>query len=374
MAGDTVKKAQAAAMARSKKGKNSQTQYMLWIGGAIGSIVLAVVVLLLNPDKGPSGTAVNDASIITHANRNAKTWQAAASRFFEGWTIGDVKMLEGVAISQMGGGVPPCQTPDVAVPESFDAREKWPVCFQNPIYSMGNCTASWAIAAVTSLSNRFCISDPDQYKDLMLSPQQLLSCDKSNRGCSGGDIDGAWNFIEREGLVSEVCFPYQGDSTVSCSDHCDKETPLKASSHCMMDGEAAIKKEIFANGPVVAPIFLVDDFLVYRGGLYKETPTSTQLTGRDRNRIVHAVKIVGWGSMNYKNYWLIENSWGEDWGEGGFAKIVRGGDVKTRDSIMIETFAVAGTPASGKIEDASADDDDDVDLDPVEENKDDDDV
>jgi len=37
---------------------------------------------------------------------------------------------------------------------------------------------------------------------------------------------------------------------------------------------------------------------VYRGGLYKELPTSTQLTGSDgrRNRIIHAVKILGWGS------------------------------------------------------------------------------
>mmetsp|Transcript_35548 Transcript_35548/g.113501 ORF Transcript_35548/g.113501 Transcript_35548/m.113501 type:complete len:286 (-) Transcript_35548:208-1065(-) len=278
--------------------------------------------------------------------------------------------MEGVGISQMGGAVAQCTVPETAVPDSFDARQKWPQCFTSPIYNMGNCTASWAVASASALSNRFCVSDPSTYSELMLSPQQLLSCDTMNRGCNGGDIDSAWNYLEREGLVSEICFPYQADSTVSCQSRCSKETPLKASTHCMLNGEAAVKKEIFLNGPVVAPIFLVDDFLVYRGGLYKEMPTATQLTSNDgrRNRIVHAVKILGWGALNGKNYWLIENSWGEDWGEHGYAKVVRGGDPEKRESIVIETYMIAGTPASNKIDQDSMEDDD-IDLDPAEDAK-----
>lgn len=369
-AGDTAKKAQAAAAARNKKsGKNWKMQYGIWVGGSVGSIVIAMVMLLVNPDRGPFGTPVNDASLITHINRNSRGWLAAASPFFEGWSLGDVKLMQGVGISQMGGAVPPCQVPDVAVPDNFDAREKWPTCFQAPIYSTGNCTSSWAIATASSLSNRFCISDPDEYRDLMLSPQQMLSCDQSGQGCNGGDIDSAWNFVERTGLVSEVCFPYQADSTVSCQSACDKETPLKASGHCMMSGEAAVKKEIFQNGPVVAPIFLVDDLLLYKSGLYKEMPTSTQLYGNDgrRNRIIHAVKVLGWGKSGGKEYWLIENSWGEGWGEGGYAKIVRSTESDKKEGPVVETFMMAGTPASGKLEDDFAvDDDDEIDLDPVE--------
>lgn len=365
---DVTSKAKAAAAARNNKGrKNSKSQYMLWIGASVGSIIVACVVLMINPDKGPFQTPVNDPGMVNHINRNSKTWAAGLSSFFEGWTIGDVKLLEGVGVSQMGGSVPQCTVPETAVPESFDAREKWPQCFTSPIYNMGNCSASWAVSTASALSNRFCISDPDTYGELMLSPQQLLSCDNINRGCAGGDIDSTWNYIQREGLVSEVCFPYQADSSVSCQSRCSQETPLKSASHCMLNGEAAVKREIFLNGPVTAPIFLVDDFLVYRGGLYKELPTSTQLTGSDgrRNRIVHGVKILGWGTMEGKNYWLIENSWGEDWGENGFAKVIRGGDPEKRESIVIETFMIAGTPASAKIaDDADADIDlEDVDLD-----------
>lgn len=360
-----IKKAKAAAAGRNKKStKNWKLQYTFWIGGAVGSVIVACFMILIHPDRGPFQIPVNDHSLITHVNRNTKTWSAGASSFFEGWTIGDVKLLEGVGVSQMGG-VSACVVPETPVPASFDARQKWPHCFKSPIYNIGNCSASWAIATASALSNRFCIADPTAYMDLMLSPQQLLSCDSVNRGCHGGDIDSTWAYIEKEGLVSEACFPYQADGTISCQSRCTSETPLKGASHCMLSGEASVRREIFINGPVVAPIFLVDDFLVYRGGLYQEMPTATQLTSADgrRNRIVHAVKIIGWGHMDGKNYWLIENSWGDDWGEHGFAKVTRGGDPEKREGIVIETYMMAGTPASKKVEDdTDADFEADTDL------------
>jgi len=124
---DVTNKAKAAAAARTKKGgKNWKVQYMIWIGGSVGSIIVACVVLLINPDRGPFQTPVNDQGLVTHINRNAKTWSAGSSSFFEGWTVGDVKLLEGVGVSQMGGAVPQCTVPETKVPESFDAREKWP--------------------------------------------------------------------------------------------------------------------------------------------------------------------------------------------------------------------------------------------------------
>merc|ERR1719291_946489 len=163
----------------------------------------------------------------------------------------------------------------------------------------------------------------------MLSPQQLLSCDSANRACSGGDVDAVWGYIEREGLVNESCFPYQGDGTISCQSKCSDGASLRDAS------------------------------LVYSSGLYQEMPTATQLSAANRQRLIHMVKIVGWGSMEGKSYWLIENSWGPDWGEGGYAKILAGGDPQSREGIIVETYVLAGTPASGKLGD---DADDDIDL------------
>merc|ERR1719265_1516812 len=223
--------------------------------------------------------------LITHVNRNSKTWRAMASRHFDGWTMGDVKMLTGITISATGN-VGPCQQPTMPLPETFDAREKWPVCFNKPVYSMGNCTASWAIAISSAISDRFCISSPVQYRGLQMSPQHMLSCDQANRGCDGGDFDTAWKFAERNGLVSEACFPYEGDDQIKCESKCSQEKPLKTISHCVVSGETAIRREILANGPVVAPLLVVDDFLVYRQGVYNQLPTSASLTDASRQPIV----------------------------------------------------------------------------------------
>lgn len=37
----------------------------------------------------------------------------------------------------------------------------------------------------------------------------------------------------------------------------------------------------------------------------------------------HAVTIIGYGNQDGVDYWLIKNSWGEFWGEGGYMKLER---------------------------------------------------
>lgn len=38
----------------------------------------------------------------------------------------------------------------------------------------------------------------------------------------------------------------------------------------------------------------------------------------------HAVSIIGWGIDKYSNkhYWIIRNSWGTSWGDGGYFRIL----------------------------------------------------
>ncbi len=38
----------------------------------------------------------------------------------------------------------------------------------------------------------------------------------------------------------------------------------------------------------------------------------------------HAVTVVGWGEENGCPYWLVKNSWGDNWGNKGFIKMFRG--------------------------------------------------
>jgi cathepsin B len=74
--------------------------------------------------------------------------------------------------------------------------------------------------------------------------------------------------------------------------------------------------EILTHGPVSAAFTVFDDFLTYKTGVYKHI-TGNVLGG-------HAVKIIGWGNEDGIPYWLIVNSWNEDWGDQGTFKMLRG--------------------------------------------------
>ena len=77
----------------------------------------------------------------------------------------------------------------------------------------GDCGGCWAFSAAEVLADRFCIaaskSNLSQFRNLSLSPQWVLDCDKTNRGCGGGLLDDAWKFLESTGAVTEQYAPFR---------------------------------------------------------------------------------------------------------------------------------------------------------------------
>lgn len=75
-------------------------------------------------------------------------------------------------------------------------------------------------------------------------------------------------------------------------------------------------------GPVVTYLRVESDFYSYSSGIY-ESELCCRAEDEDC-RINHAVLVVGYGTDNGTDYWLVKNSWGPYWGDQGFFKIRRG--------------------------------------------------
>jgi len=170
----------------------------------------------------------------------------------------------------------------------------------------------------------------------------MVSCDKSDIGCNGGYLDRSWNYLKNTGIVPDTCYPYTSGSGQTgqckvqphgkCTDGVTDATKYRVSSWKQYRSSEEVKADIFNNGPVETGFLVYDDFMSYRGGVYRKT--SNYLRGG------HAVKVVGWGVEATSNteFWVVANSWGTRWGEEGHFRIAM------NHCCNFESGMIAGTP------------------------------
>ncbi|CAM6095361.1 unnamed protein product [Calypogeia fissa] len=304
-------------------------------------------------------------SIVNTVNQNKlSTWVAGHNPRFDGLTVKDFKKLcgaiKGHPTEPLGAEaeeVPVVKRidkknkkQDVTLPASFDAREEWARCKSiGTILDQGHCGSCWAFGAVESLSDRFCIQG---FENVSLSENDVLACCgfECGYGCNGGYPYRAWQYFKRKGVVSSSCDPYfdtigcghPGCSpefqTPVCSKSCIgddlwSESKHFATSAYYVDSDPEeLKLELYTNGPFELSFEVYEDFAHYTSGVYQFT-AGDYMGG-------HAVKLIGWGTTEEGvDYWTIVNSWNEEWGEGGYFRIVRG-----TNECEIEQGATAGIP------------------------------
>lgn len=203
---------------------------------------------------------------------------------------------------------------NIRIPESVDWRKDGLV---TPVKDQGDCGSCWAFSTTGSLEGQ---NKKKTGQLVSLSEQNLIDCSKpeGNLGCEGGMMDDGFRYIEKNhGIDSEESYPY-----IAQDGMCHfKKSAVGATCSGFVDisagDEDALKKAVATVGPIsVAIDASVESFKEYKSGVYDETSCSS--TALD-----HGVLIVGYGTENGKDYWLVKNSWGDSWGLGGYIKMAR---------------------------------------------------
>ena len=77
--------------------------------------------------------------------------------------------------------------------------------------------------------------------------------------------------------------------------------------------------EIKNRGPITCAIAVTQELVNYTGGIFNDTTGRVELD--------HDISVTGWGEdEDGTKYWIIRNSWGSYWGEGGNFRLIRGTD------------------------------------------------
>ena len=146
--------------------------------------------------------------------------------------------------------------------------------------------------------------------DVSLSEQALLSCG-GNGSCDGGVLNA--DFLEKTGLPPASDFPYTatngkcGDASPGWRDRAYKI----GAWYSVKQDLTSIKVALTTYGPLPTAFFVYEDFMYYKSGVY------SYVMGKPLGG--HAVLIVGYDDDG--RYFIVKNSWGPNWGEGGYFRI-----------------------------------------------------
>ncbi|PKI75305.1 hypothetical protein CRG98_004345 [Punica granatum] len=129
-------------------------------------------------------------------------------------------------------------------------------------------------------------------------------------------MDYAFEFITKNGGIdTEKDYPYRAaDGTCDPNRKKAQVVAIDGYEDVPQNDEKSLKKAV-ANQPVSVAI--------EAGGRAFQLHQSGVFTGMCGTELDHGVVVVGYGSENGVDYWIVKNSWGPRWGESGYIRLER---------------------------------------------------
>ncbi len=208
--------------------------------------------------------------------------------------------------------------PRLELPSSFNWCDEG-IC--TPVRNQSSCGSCWAFATVGPLELNIKWKDG---QEVDLSEQWLVSCNSDGWSCGGGWWAHDYHEWKTDpcggtGSVDEAEFPYTAtDAPCDCPyahDYLIDGWAYVGDGYSIPE-IASIKQALMDYGPLSVACCVNSAFQGYTGGIFSG-PTCTSIN--------HGVTLVGWDdTQGADGVWIIRNSWGPGWGEGGYMRIEYG--------------------------------------------------
>jgi len=215
------------------------------------------------------------------------------------------------------------ETLDQAFAEtSVDWRTKNAV---TPVKNQKACGSCWSFSTTGALEGIYAIKRGTL---VSYSEQQLVDCDYiraggTSLGCNGGDMKSAMEWIgKNNGLCTESAYPYvSGDTKTNgpCQKSCSivSGSDISTTVSVSANSDSAMMTALAQQPVSIAIEADQSSFQLYKSGVF---------TGACGANLDHGVLLVGYGTMNGLDYYILKNSWDVTWGSQGYMYIARGVD------------------------------------------------
>jgi len=297
-------------------------------------------------------------SFVSTVNLIQDFWKATVYERFLGKTLQELNRMAGIfrpftraksreADPSFGSGIPSflqrARAKSKAVkgrrplPTQWDWRNVSGRNFLDDVIDQGSCGSCYMVATTHMLAARHRIKTDPNFEGFSFNFP--LFCSEYNQGCDGGYAFLAAKWASDVGLVPKSCSAEDPEGlkttcTLTCS-VANLTKSWRAVNHHYVGGyygaasEEEMKRELVEDGPLVVSFEPQRDLMYYSGGIYSSSAHSRG----EWEPVDHAVLLVGYGSENGRKYWLLQNSWGSDWGEAGYMRMHRGVDESGIESI-----------------------------------------
>ncbi|XP_055514797.1 procathepsin L-like [Leucoraja erinacea] len=184
------------------------------------------------------------------------------------------------------------------------------------IRNQKRCAACWAFTAVATVEGQMYNKTNNLTE---LSEQNLIDCAVSyrGRGCSGGWVYRAYNYIRDTGIESSISYPYQGKQTNCSLNSSSPVSQISGYRRLKNTDETTLMQLVESHGPISVAVHMSRKFSQFKGtGIFDDPACNKSVN--------HAVTVIGYMHSPTEKYWIIKNSWGVNWGDNGFMKMIMG--------------------------------------------------